>query len=700
MESLMSRRAVTTIAALLSLSAVPCAPASAQDRAGPSLEDLFTVASLGDVQVAPDGEAVLYTTTTERLDENERDTNVWLIRWDEGGWSTPIQLTHSSETDAQPRWRPDGGAFAFLSERREAPGPGGRGSRTESGRDPERGGQNLYIMDARGGEARLLHDHVTSIAAFEWSPGGEAIVYRAVDDDPEEDERREAGLDISFEDEMGRYAHLWVLDMASGEARRLTEGQAFTVGPFAWSPDGTSVAFSGTPSGRPMDSWKSDVFTIAVGDEDAPPTRLTTNPGPDANPRWTLDGSHIVYSGRPSDRYEIGHRRVYRIPARGGEPEDVSPDADLQPGAYTLTPDGLGAFFQATTGTTRGWFHVDLASGALVRLTPDEGVYGSAGFSADGTTMVFAYQNPTSPEELFAVDLGRSPGQGTVTASTPLTRHNAHAVDFAVGRTEVLQWKGADGREVEGVVVYPVGWSESDGPRALVVRIHGGPSGVYVENFQASSSSNNAQWMAADGYAVLLPNPRGSSGYGEEGLQSVIGDWGGLDFQDIMAGVDTLVERGVAHRDSLGVMGWSYGGYMTAWTVTQTSRFKAAVAGAAITENIAMWGTQDIQHVFEAYFGGGPYEEGLWDIYQASNPMAFIDQATTPTLMIHGEEDPRVPPNQALIFYRGLKANGVNAKLLWLPRTPHGPREPGLRYETARNQKEWMDQWIRRRPIS
>ena len=178
----------------------------------------------------------------------------------------------------------------------------------------------------------------------------------------------------------------------------------------------------------------------------------------------------------------------------------------------------------------------------------------------------------------------------------------------------------------------------------------------------------------------------------------MVGDWGGLDFQDIMTGVDTLIARGITHADSLGVMGWSYGGYMTAWTVTQTSRFKAAVAGAAITENIAMWGTQDIQHVFEAYFGGGPYEPGMWEVYQKSNPLAFIENATTPTMVLHGENDPRVPPNQARIFYRGLRANGVPAKLVWLPRTGHGPREPGLRYETARHQKEWMDQWIRKGP--
>ncbi|NLG61327.1 MAG: S9 family peptidase, partial [Candidatus Cloacimonetes bacterium] len=161
-------------------------------------------------------------------------------------------------------------------------------------------------------------------------------------------------------------------------------------------------------------------------------------------------------------------------------------------------------------------------------------------------------------------------------------------------------------------------------------------------------------------------------------------------------GVDALIERGIAHPDSLGVMGWSYGGYMTAWTVTQTDRFKAAVNGAGITEPIAMWGTQDIIHVFEGYFGGHPFEDGRWDEYQESSPLAHVRNVTTPTLMIHGRNDARVPPNQAQIFFRSLRALGIPTELVWLPRTGHGPTEPGLQYETALRQKQWMDRWIRR----
>lgn len=656
---------------------------------GPTLEDLFTVKQIGSVRVSPQGDAILYTVTEADLEANERDTEIWLVRREGSAWGDPIQLTHHAEDDSSPRWHPDGQSFAFLSSGR----PSGDSEARESESD-----QKLYFMDLRGGEPREIYGHVTSISAFSWSPDGSRIAFRAVDEESEEDEKREKeGRDISIEDDEGRFTHLWVVDGDGGEAHRVTEGDTYTVGSFAWSPDGSRLAFSATPTGRPSDSWRSDIYVADAVGTGAGPTRLTDNPGPDSNPVWTPDGAYLVYSGNHTDRYEVGANHTFRISVDGGTPEDISPRTDIVPGAYTLTADGGGAFFQATTGTTRGLFYMDLDDRQPVRITPDEGVYSGAAFSTDRRSIAYTFQSPNAPVELFAASIDR-PTEHSASADRALTAHNAHAIDFAVGATEVLRWKGTDGRDVEGIVVYPMGWTPDDGPRATVVKIHGGPSGVFVQNFQAASHNSDAQRYAADGYVVLMPNPRGSSGYGDEGLKAVVGDWGGLDFQDIMAGVDELIERGVSHPDSLGVMGWSYGGFMTAWTVTQTSRFKAAVAGAAITENIAMWGTQDIKHVFEAYFGGGPYEPGMWDVYQKSNPLAFIEQATTPTMIIHGANDPRVPPNQARIFYRGLQANNVETKLVWLPRSGHGPSEPGLQYETARNQKEWMDLWIRQRP--
>ncbi len=390
----------------------------------------------------------------------------------------------------------------------------------------------------------------------------------------------------------------------------------------------------------------------------------------------------------------MGYQRVYRIPKAGGKPEDVSPDMDVQPSLYVLTADGKGAFFEAITGTTVGLFYLPLETRKAVRLSGDQGVMAQASFSKDRHRVAFVGETPTKPQEIYAALVPDKPAAGALRNVNPLTRHNEPVAGWAVGLTDVVRWKSTDGRDAEGLLVYPAGWTPARGPAPLVVKIHGGPSGVYLQNFQASYGSD-AQRYAADGYAVLLPNPRGSSGYGDAGQRAVVKDWGGLDFQDIMTGVDTLVARGIAHKDSLGVMGWSYGGYMTAWTISQTNRFKAAVVGAGITETIAMWGTQDIVDLFEAYFGGGPWEAGEWEVYQKSSPIAHMKNPRTPTLIIHGRNDPRVPPNQAMILYRTLKAFNVPTELMWLPRSEHSPTEPGLQYETAKAQKEWMDRWIR-----
>jgi dipeptidyl aminopeptidase/acylaminoacyl peptidase len=648
----------------------------------PTLEDLFTVRTLGGVQVSPDGEQIVYTVRTVSLEKNEANTDIWLLSLPERGTPQNIQLTRNPKNDLSPRWRPDGEAFAFLSVR--------------VGADGKEDQAALYLMDPRGGEPEKLYQHQTAIAAFRWAPDGKSIAFTAQDPEPADaKEKREEGRDVSREDEPGAYSHLWMLDVATRRARRVTTGKDYSVGGFALAPDGRAIAFSAAPSPKITDAWHSDLYLVGA-DSGAAPHKLTENPGPDDAPEFSPDGAFIYYHAIQSASYRVGSSRVYRIPKGGGSSEDVSPDLDVEPSDYYLTPDGKGAYFLATVGTTRGLFHMPLATRKAVRQSGDQGVISGVSFSKDFYRMAYLRETMTRPQELYLADDATHPELDGLKNFTPVTRHNADAAAWAVGLSDVIRWKSADGRVVEGVLVYPAGWTPSRGAAPLIVKIHGGPSGVHQQNFQASSYGSDAQRYAADGYAVLLPNPRGSSGYGDAAQQAVVKDWGGLDFQDIMTGVDTLIGRGIAHRDSLGVMGWSYGGYMTAWTISQTNRFKAAVMGAGITEAIAMWGTQDIIDVFEAYFGGSPWEPGEWDVYQKSSPLAHMRNAKTPTLIIHGRNDPRVPPNQAMILYRSLKALNVPTELMWLPRSGHSPTEPGLQYETAKAQKEWMDRWIRR----
>lgn len=654
----------------------------------PTLEDIFSVKVLGSIALSPDGRHVLYTVTASDLDANTTNSEVWMVPAD--GSAEPVQLTRNPGSDSRPAWRPDGSAFVFVSAR-------GTGAAARPA---------LYLMRPfGGGEPERLYSHETGIGQFSWSPDGRFIAFTAGDEESQDaKDRKKLGRDSEIEDESDQYRHLWILDVESRQARRVTQGTAFTVQAFSWHPDSRRIAFWSTPNLLPYDSWKSDIFVVDALEASPAPRRLTTNPRGDFHPMWTPDGQWIVYRTRHLAKRSLTNHKLFRIPADGGAFEDISPKADLVPSieagyltGYVFAPDGRHAFFGATTGTTEGLFAMPLDTREPIRLTPDSGVYEGASFSLNRQTVAFLHESPDEPPEIYAAEIDISAGGSRLTGVRQLTSHNEHAKAFAVGKTEVVRWKSRDGREIEGLVVLPAGWSHGDGPRALVTNIHGGPAQVRVQSFQAAGFDTDAQRYAADGYAVFLPNPRGSSGYSEESLLSIREDWGGRDFQDIMTGIDYLIDRGIAHRDSLGVMGWSYGGYMTAWAVTQTRRFKAAVAGAPITDILSQWGSTvaNIHLMIEDYFRGGPYEPGRWKVYQRSNPMPFVTQVTTPTLVIQGKNDPTVTPDQARTFFRALRANGVPTKLVWLPRTGHWPGEPGLGYEAARHQKEWLDRWVR-----
>ena len=273
---------------------------------------------------------------------------------------------------------------------------------------------------------------------------------------------------------------------------------------------------------------------------------------------------------------------------------------------------------------------------------------------------------------------------------TRLSRHNAQLDSIALGRGEAVRWKSRDGLEIEGVVVYPVNYAP--GRRyPMLTNVHGGPSGVWTQAF-AGGWGNYAQVWAGAGWVVFLPNPRGSSGYGEKFLRANIRDWGGGDYRDIQSGIDELVRRGVADTSKLGQSGWSYGGYMTAWTLTQTNRFKAVMVGAGLTNMYSMYSTNDLQGVLEGYFGGEPWDDVA--AYSRASAMTFIKQARTPTLIMHGQADQRVPIGQAQELYMGLRKNDVPVRLVFYPREPHGLGEPRHQLDKMKREMAWFSQHV------
>jgi dipeptidyl aminopeptidase/acylaminoacyl peptidase len=362
----------------------------------------------------------------------------------------------------------------------------------------------------------------------------------------------------------------------------------------------------------------------------------------------------------------------------------LPPSHDRHPQPLGWAPDSRAIFFSEARGVRNVIYSLPLDGPPAVAFEPTRGRV-VARLNSTATHLGLAFDTPEEPVEAYLAPVASPAPVRVSEANTSLDKP-------PLGKTELIRWKAADGLEIEGLLTYPAGYQH--GRRVpLILNIHGGPSGVFQESFIGAAGPYPIASFAAKGYAVLRANPRGSTGYGQPFRRRVVEDWGGGDFRDLMAGVDHVISMGVADPDRLAVMGWSYGGYMTAWTVTQTARFKAAAIGAGITNTVSMYGTQDIPSVFEDYFGGTPWDRS--DVYARSSPLEFVSHAMTPTLLLHGEQDARVPPGQAYEFYRALKRRGVPAKMVLYPRTPHGAREPKFVQHIMEQHLEWVDQYLR-----
>ena len=312
---------------------------------------------------------------------------------------------------------------------------------------------------------------------------------------------------------------------------------------------------------------------------------------------------------------------------------------------------------------------------------------GGGTFSRDGGSVAFTLSDPRKPADVQVATIGTGPLK-----PRQLSDHNPQVRDFTLGTSEVVTWKSADGMDVDGVLLRPAGYVT--GRRyPLVAYIHGGPAGAWSQGF-AASWSNPGQVLAGQGFAVFYPNPRGSSAYGEKFLRANIKDWGAGDYRDIQTGIDALVARGVADSTRLAQTGWSYGGYMTAWTLTQTNRFKAVVVGAGLTDMYSMYATNDIPRTLDGYFGAEPWNDTTE--YRKRSAMTYIKNAHTPTLILHGQADLRVPIGQAQELYAGLKKNGVPVQLVFYPREPHGLQEPRHQLDKMKREVEWIRRWTLR----
>jgi dipeptidyl aminopeptidase/acylaminoacyl peptidase len=625
------------------------------------------VKAVGTPRVSPDGSRMVYTVNeaVTTADKSEFVTQIWLANL---ATKQSVQLTFGEKSSTNPKWSPDGKWIAFVSNRKD-------------------NRNALYRLSLEGGEAEPLTELKSAVGNFDWSPDGRHIAFTMSDPKTEEEEKNDKGKnDFRWVDENLKMARLYVIPVqkdANGkrEPRKLTTGN-YQVGQFDWAPDGSRIAFSHSRSPVANDWTTADVSVVDVASANV--TVFANTPAAEDAPLYSPDGKSIalIVSDNPPRWAQSGTIQIF--PAGGGQPKALMASFDGQPGVAGWSSDGKRIYFSEAKGTGTQIYVLDVAANRIDEIKTTPAVLSAIDLNRTGTTFGFVRQTSDTPPDVYTA---------SVNEFTPvqITRVNAGLQMPAVGRTEVIRWKSKDGKDIEGLLTYPAGYQT--GQRVpLILNIHGGPAGVFVQTFIGGRGSYPLATFASRGYAILRPNPRGSSGYGVEFRRANTKDWGFGDYQDLMTGVDRVIEMGVADPERLGVMGWSYGGFMTSWIVTQTNRFKAASAGAPVTNLMSFNGTADIPSFIPDYFGGQFWE--ILDLYQKHSPIFNVKSVTTPTMIQHGEADVRVPISQGYEFYNALKVKGVPTRMLVLPRQPHGPNEPKMQLAAMNANLEWFEKHI------
>ena len=653
-----------SLATALSLIIVLAATATAQTWE-PELQLKFKAA--GAPRVSPDGKRVVYTVNEAVMtaDKSEFVTQIWMANI---ATKQNMQLTFGEKSSTNPKWSPDGNWIAFTSNRKD-------------------NRNNLYVLSLNGGEAEPLTDGKSGVINFAWSPDGRSIAFTMTDPKTEDEEKNDKGRnDWRWIDENVKLARLYVLSIqkdANGkrEPRKLTS-ENYQVEDFDWSSDGSRIAFGHVKSPGANDWTTSDVSIVEVASGKV--SVLANSPAAEASPLYSPDGKWIAVqaSDAPPRWAQSGIIEIF--PASGGQPKALVTSFDAQPGVAGWSSDGKRIYFSEPKGTGTQIYSFDVAANRIDEIKVTPAVIGAFSLNSSGSTFAFTKQTPDTPADIYVA---------SVTDFTPvqISTVNAGMTIPPMGRTEVISWKSKDGKQIEGLLTYPVGYQAGQ-KVPTILNIHGGPAGVFQQTFIGGRGVYPLATFSSRGYAILRPNPRGSSGYGTDFRRANLKDWGFGDYEDLMAGVDKVIEMGVADPARLGVMGWSYGGFMTSWVVTQTNRFKAASAGAPVTNLMSFNGTSDIPGFVPDYFGGQFWE--AMDLYQKHSPMFNVKAVTTPTMIQQGEADIRVPISQGYEFYNALKVKGVPTRMLVLPRQPHGPTEPKMQLQAMKANLEWFEKYI------
>jgi dipeptidyl aminopeptidase/acylaminoacyl peptidase len=573
--------------------------------------------------------------------------HIWIYDIASGGLR---KFTDSQKSEFDPRWSPDGKHLAFLSDRDGQPG--------------------LYVMPTDGGEARALLEKNRTVSSFSWSPDGTKIAF--IGTDPEtaaEKKKKEEKKDAFVVDQDGRLPRLWILDVSSG-ATRVISPERWRVSSAEWLPAGDALIVSATA--RPQEDYPTNRI-YRVDAASGKMEEISAPRGPFEDLHVSLDGKSVAYLASPA--FGPAPHDLYVQPLDGGDARDLTATSiNRVIEAYEWRPDG-SLIAVAQTGFENRLY--DVAANGSAKALAKLPVNPMSFAASNSGAIAFVGETSTAAPEIWIRD-----GHGE---ARKVSDFNKDWAGFELSPLHIVRYKSFDGLEIEAGLYYPCGTTERSHLPTIFL-IHGGPTGAWRNNINTW-----AQLLTARGYAVFTPNVRGSTGYGETFVDMNRADWGGKDFRDVMAGVDDLVARGIANPDRLGITGWSYGGYMTEWAITQTNRFKAAVAGGGMTDLLSEFGTEDIPG-YDSWFWGwssdNPYR------FLQHSPLVFAKNVKTPLLMVHGENDPIDPIGQDEEFYRALKYYGTTVELVKYPREPHGFREKNHVLDWQQRMLDWFAKYI------
>jgi dipeptidyl aminopeptidase/acylaminoacyl peptidase len=632
-----------------------------------SIVDLLNLPRLTEPQLSPDGRDVVFARGDADWKAGRRVSHLWRANV-EGG--QPVQLTHGAESENNPRWAPDGKTIAFTAKRGDNEFP------------------QIYLLAIDGGEARQLTAHASAVSEITWTPDGSALYFIAPEPKTADDKTRERLRDDVYAfDENYKQTHLWKITVSTAAETRVTSGD-YSVTSYDLSENGRTIAFHRAPTPLLGSGDESEVWSANA--DGSAPVQLTKNTVGETGARISPDGSQVLFVSGSNAKFETYYNgRLFLASARGGAVRALVGEAEPYDVDQAMwSSDGTSIYFLANLGVHEELFQVPAAGGKPRQLT--DGKHNISNWSRSRDRLAFTLSDATGAD-VWTMKIGDS-------APSRVTRiFDAVARDFKLGRQEAIQWKGADGATVEGLVTYPVDYQAGKN-YPLAVMTHGGPQAA--DKYGLGSSSYEIQVLAGKGYVSLQPNYRGSTGYGDAFLRDMIGHYFQNAHLDVMAGVDELIRRGIADPDRMVKMGWSAGGHMTNKIITFTDRFKAASSGAGVAQWVSMYAQTDMRAFRTPWFGGTPWQKNApIEVYWNNSPLKDVARVKTPTLFFVGERDPRVPMPQSVEMYRALKSNGVETHLYVAPREPHGWGELRHQLFKLNAEIEWFEKYATKRPF-